>query len=236
MNRVFLAFLLVWLLLLSSTVQAASRADAFVAVVATKNRAWMWTQFPKYKPDYFAAPRDWDELPRILAEIKVKAAGRPIVLDFHVHGNDEGLYLVEDLKKDKTYSDRASMGWVLLQTSDKLRGSPVLLLFESCYAGRVYKLTIRGAKVQSPADNIADFRGVPQFPVFGLGDNFKGVGQYMFLQWRHNFRKHWVNLVDYDPLGKNQALKAKEPEPDDDYSETTKQLNYEWDFFSKEIP
>lgn len=217
--------------------------DPYIAMIVTRNLRWMLHQKEKYQFDYECAPLEWDQLPAELDQIVSKAGTRPIVLDLYVHGNDAGLYLVEQtgtIYQSEEHSDRASFGWVANLIKQKFAGHHFMVMTEACYSGRAYKNTIRGGTMQSPYDNIEDCPGVPSFPIFGTGDSFSAVGPIMYLQWKHNFRRFWVDLREYDPLGKDKPLSLKEPckykVGDEWYSQTTLKIKRIWEFFREEIP
>jgi hypothetical protein len=138
--------------------------------------------------------------------------------------------------KDLIGDDRASMGYILNRVQKHLKGRDVIVLFESCHPASAYKNTIRGATVIDKSDNIEDFRGVPQFSVWGVGDGFSSIGPIMYIQLKYNFRKWFVNLVEYDSLGKNKPLKQPEEETFEDLSPTTENIGWVWEFFAHHIP
>ena len=234
--------ILVLLLLLAyATVLTCWGQDQpFVASIATRSRAPEIDFFPKYQFDYKARPLYWDDFPAELKEIADKAGQRPIVLDLLVHGWSDGLYLFDtDVVPGMVIqtSDRASMGWVLREIGDKLRGHEVTVLFESCFSGMAYHNTIRGAVKQGPYDNISDYPIVPTFPVWGAGSNFSVVGPIMYIQWKYNFRRWFVDLRQYDSLGPNKPVGVMEKEdPVTGLSKTTSEIQQVWHFFNTQIP
>lgn len=133
----------------------------------------------------------------------VQAGKAPLILDVTVHGDSTGLHL----HRDTEYKDRASFGFVLNHIQKKCGNHNVLVLFESCYAGRAYRNTIRGSVPLDASDRIENYANLPNFPVYGAGDNFATAGgPVMFCQYQHNFRKWWVDLREYDPKGMNRAI------------------------------
>lgn len=172
----------------------------------------------------------------MLKDIATKSGTRPILLDVHVHGIEEGLYLQEDVTSQLMYSDRANMGYLVSEIEKAFVGRKFSVLCESCFAGRAYKYTIRDSVRDGCYDNITNYDHVPPFPIYGTGDNFANVGPLMYLQWKYNFRKYWVDLRAYDPKGQNKALSPKESEPDFLYSKTSLDIARIWQFFQEEIP
>lgn len=236
--------LLIVLFLVCSPALPDTAKEPFVAIIASQNLQWMLHQrVGKYHFDYEAAPLFWEDVPAHLEKIAKAAGSRPILLDFYVHGNDSGLYLegsrVRYFKLEET-SDRASFGWVLQQVDKYLKDKPFTLLFESCYAGRAYHNTIRGDLPGTPLDNVADYKTIPPYPVWGMGDSFSGIGPMMYLQWKYNFRRWWIDLREFDSLGKNKKIAPEEPEiytvGTEHYSQTTWDIKKVWEFFLEQIP
>lgn len=244
MRHILISFLLILALLSPQGMTQKTDQTPFMAVIVSRNLKWMLYENPQYKFDFVAAPQTWDEIPKILQKIKSQAGDRPILLDFFVHGNEQGLHLVEVTGNIFLgvieYHDRATFGWVLGTVERELSGSRIALLFESCFSGRAYKKTIRGAGFYSPYDNVGDYLVVPGFPIYGAGDSFSCVGPIMYLQWQYQFQKYWVDLRDYDPLGKDRKLLPIEKDivtiDGEEYSATTLDIKKIWDFFREEIP
>jgi len=223
-----IAILLVFFAVLFTTPAACAPEGPYTATIASADLSWIWGH-PQNKVDYFAVPRDWDDLPVLLQRIAIDSGGRPIVLDFHVHGYDRGLILCQERPIPlPSYMDRCTFGWLLNQIETALAGRSVAVLMESCYAGRAYHYSIRNETMISPRDNIGDYEGIPSFPIYGTGDSFSNVGNIMFLQWKYRFRNWWVSLSDYDPEGLNRPLMSIESTDADGYSVTSRAMKKVW--------
>lgn len=186
--------------------QPASPSE-YIAVIASHDLSVHWSdEFPQFKRDYYIEPNDFNELGPVLDDIVKQAAGKPIYLDFEVHGDDSGLQIRWD---DHHGISDANMGYIVHQIEKHCAGKLSLVTFESCYAGRAYKNTIRGVKPDGK-ERIYNYPTVPSFAIYGTGDNHGVIGQPMYLQHMHGERNWWVDLRDYDQLGKNKPLHAKE--------------------------
>ena len=96
--------------------------------------------------------------------------------------------------------------------------------------------TIRGAVAQRPQDNIEDYKSIPKYPVWGLGDGFNGISPMMYLQVRYHFKKWWVDLTRYDNLGMNTALVSPEKDFFEDMGPMTENMLWVWQTFCFHIP
>lgn len=230
-------FFTVLLSLLLATLPVKANVEefnAYVAVISSRNIAWFFEDYPKYKTDAFIELSQWDNLPLALQYISKHAGNNPIFLDFMVHGDPGGLYV--DNNSDDGY-DRASMGYILNNINKYLKDKKITIHFESCYAAAAYRNTIRGAKPRCDLDNIEDLNYMPLTPVYGIGDGFSGSGPWMYLQTKYHFKKWWVDLRDWDPLGKNKPLAFPERKGEkSDFSPTTELMWLMWQIFSDHIP
>lgn len=184
--KYFLSLLLSFLLLTTTPVrtEAVESMGMYVAIIASPDLNDYFRYYPKYQKDFYNVLSDWEQLDLALELIEDSSGNQPILLDFMVHGDPEGLYLQAVKHPEENY-DRASMGFILNHVKKKLGHKNVTITFESCYAAAAYKNTIRGAKAFSAMDNIEDYRGVPKFPVWGLGDGFTSIGPMMYLQTKY---------------------------------------------------
>lgn len=204
-----LALFLVFFLLVPPAV-ALKETGTFVAVICSHDLMIHWNgTFPT---DYLISPNTWDELDAVLDDIIIKAHGQPIFLDYMVHGDETGLQIRWSHDGREGTVDNATMGYVLNHTWQHLRNRRAMICFESCYAGRAYKNTIRGWHSNDPEENVEDYQGVPSFPVYGTGDDHDVIGQPMYLQYVHRVRRWWVDLRVYDNEGIGKPLSPKQME------------------------
>ena len=220
----------------------ALEPDAYVVAFVSPDLCnFFWSG--KYRPDYLIGVENWSSLPEILREVKEKSGDKVILLDFHVHGNTigDGLWLqTRNESNIVVHTSRASFGYVLNTIERELAGKRILLFFETCYAGRAYKNSIRGAvKYNDPGkaneELLEDYLKVPPYPIYGPGDSFSTISQMMYIQLIYNFRRWWVNLVDYDKLGKNIPLLPVEKEHSG-WSKSTLEMLQTWRFFTFSLP
>lgn len=179
-----------------------------------------------YKPDVFTVAFSWDQLDPFLKETKQRAAGRPIELDFEVHGEE---YLSISYRNNITSRyevKHATMGYVLNHVEKILGKKNVTVLFESCYAGYVYKKSIRGNIINPFLDIKAeDHKGIPSYPVYGGTYDHMNVNNFVFLQYRTNTRAYFCDLRYYEDHGGG----AKDR---NDNSEVHKNISLLWDILA----
>lgn len=212
---------------------ACTESNEYVIVIASQDLVHLWTRFPKYRRDMLAFPKDWEELPGILQRALKYTGNKPLLIDFHVHGNSDGLHL----QTDRGYSDRASFGYVVNKVKEAVGDRKVTVLFESCYAGRAYKHTIRGAFSMRSKDNIEDCAEIPDFPIYGAGDSFSVWGPVVYVQYIHHIKAFWIDLRDYDPKGKNRkCLPLEKKLPGQELTPSSAATQKFWNDFSLHVP
>jgi hypothetical protein len=219
--RRFVAFLIFSILSFCQLAKADSIPNVYTAVICSSDLRKPWfDRHPSFGVDSIYTPVDWSSLDKILGDIKAKAGSQTIYLDFAVHGNYDGLWLCSD-KTDNA----ATFGYVVNHIETQMKGIRAVILFESCYAGAAYKLTIRGKRYSNNPDYFAeDCSHIPTFPCWGTGDNFQTIGPIMYLQVKHNIRSWALDLREYDPSGANRALQAPETAKGDKLTPTTAKI------------
>lgn len=212
MFRKLVAALLLLCSIFPNLPASAYPLGVYSAVICSQDLKSDWfdkRRNPSFTVDHLVVIREWDDLDEILDRIVTQSCGRPIFLDFFVHGYDclqirSGFYYAT--------ADNASMGYVLNHVKRKLAGHKFVLCFESCFAGKAYHDSIRGMVAEHTSDNVEDFAGIPEFPVLGAGPNFSTIGPIMYLQYVHSFRNWWEDLRQYDSKGENVAVPPDEEE------------------------
>lgn len=137
-----LAFILAFMLYSCKPVEAVPEMGAYTAVMSSPDLAFYFKINPKYKTDRLVVLSQWEDLPIALDYVSKHSGTQPIFLDFMVHGNSDGLYVIDDAGIASEY-DRASFGYVINQIKKHLSGRKIILCFESCQVAAAYKNTIR---------------------------------------------------------------------------------------------
>lgn len=216
-----LAIVIALVISIVTPVQAGVVTKPYVAIICSEDLRSNWFSVGHFKCDYISTLYEWDNLDDQLRIIEKKAGTRPIYLDMFVHGYD-ALAVRSYVKKTR---DIASMGYAVNHIARVFNGHPFVLTFESCYAGKTYHDSIRGARITDFGANVEDCELMPTFPIYGAGPNFSTIGPIMYLQYTRGFRRWWQDLRMYDPQGLNMKVPPGEPEKINFYgqwfSETT---------------
>ncbi len=144
MKQFLISILILFLLLLPVPSYSTPEFGLYVAAICTYDRAYLFKEYSKYKTDYLATLLDWKYLEPLLKDIKEKAKGQKVFLDFLVHGDNNGLYL--QYNGSIFISDRASFGYVLNRVRKYFNKDNAIVCFESCYPAAAYKNTIRWSR------------------------------------------------------------------------------------------
>lgn len=189
-----------FLLLLFCLVALAAPANARHLAVfeLDDNRfARMW-DVQGIHTDVFVQAKDWRYLDRFLKETqdKFNNDSEELVIDVSCHGAPKNgmLYL--------TNGHKTSMGSVIRRVQDFFPNRPNLtLIFESCYAGRCYKLTSRGSKQGELPGGISTR---PEFPIYGIDDTLPNVGTLQYLSYINHDNSYQMDIRAYEirPLAK----------------------------------
>ena len=149
--------------------------------------------WPSLNPDVMYTAFHWTQFDDFLRQTKAKAAGRPIVIDLECHG-DKGLVLAyEDYRTRTKIYDAAGLGFVVNHIEKELAGQDVTLLTEACFAGEVYRETIRHNR-----DKAENHEGVPTFPIYGASYNYMNVNNLVYLQYVTKCRVWFEDLRVYE--------------------------------------
>lgn len=162
------------------------------------------------------SPRDWEDIhpdlevhapswgacfDGFLQAVKKQGHGRHIVIDIQCHGWDTlALYqgAVEDTKGDRRFYSEASMGYVVNHIEKALAGEDIEVCCEACFAGRVYKVSIRGNKPNKIPELAENCNHIPPFPVYGISEDVENYNNFIYLQYAHNMRYNFQDLRTYE--------------------------------------
>jgi hypothetical protein len=179
--------LLFCLVFFQASAGIAQEEKPFIAVFCNPDPNFMvpWRWY-RDKIDMIYKPQTWDDLHPFLQEVKKRAGSRKIVLDIDVHGSKEGyLYLQYDRQTPPLCKEehKASVGYVLNKIEEALPGRVQEVDLEACFAGIVYKKSIRNnpSLKHSEGDVVADHYSYPPFPVYGVR-NFPNYMNSVFIQ------------------------------------------------------
>ena len=199
--------------------------DHYIAI-CSPNLEWLWQPNSKYGiyADYALA--NWHDLPQMLHKIHLEHPTCRLILDFDVHGDKEGtgLFLQYDVSDTQLVESRANFGYIVNCIDSEFVKHKPIVMFESCFAGRAYKHTIRENEITDPKDCVFNYPTVPKYHIYGAGDNFAVWANPMYYQYRLDIKICRVDLRDYDTLGKDKPLLPLEPEDSDGMSPTTIKL------------
>lgn len=142
--------------------------------------------------DYFEVAYSWDHFDDFLRRVKKEAAGRHIDLDLEVHG-DQGLSIqYQDGRTGNIIEDTRTMGFVVNHIETILAGEDITLIAEACFAGSVYKNTIRGNKKGENCNH------VPAFPIYGGSYNHMNLNNFIFIQYKTKCHRYFEDLREYE--------------------------------------
>jgi len=236
MKKLLATLATLFMVLGSTPVMATPDFGCYTAVIASPDVEGVFTRIKKYTTDYEIGLTDWSDLDAVLKQIAEKSNGQKVFLDFCVHGSDDGLWLQTPIFGIFMIQDRASFGYVLNRVDKYFPKHNFTLVFESCYPASAYKHTIRGAKQMKLGEKLEDYKGVPNFPVYGVGDGYSNIGPTMYIQAKYHFRKWWADLRDWDPKGKNKPLVKVQPAFFEEMNAMEEDILYTTEFFINHIP
>lgn len=149
--------------------------------------------------DVFVIAKDWRYLDEFLKKTQDKFNNdtEELVVDISCHGSPKNGMLYIDEKH------KASMGSVIHRVQEFFPNRPNLtMIFESCYAGRCYKLTSRGAKDSDLPGGIST---PPEFPVYGIDDRLPNLGNMQYLSYINKDKSYQMDIRAFEtrPLAKD---------------------------------
>lgn len=156
-----------------------------------KNFIPMWQAQGTYT-DVFVIAKDWRYLDEFLKKTQDKFNNdtEELVLDISCHGSARNGMLYIDGKH------KTSMGSVIKRIQEFFPNRPNLTcIFESCYAGRCYKLTSRGAK---DGDLPGGITAPPTFPVYGIDDTMPNAGTLQYLSYINHDKTYQMDIREYE--------------------------------------
>lgn len=151
----------------------------------------MWQQ-QSIQPDVLVVGKDWRYLDEFLKKTqdKFNNDSEELLIDISCHGSAKNGMLYLDGKH------KTSMGSVIKHVEDFFPNRPNLtLVFESCYAGRCYKLTSRGNK---DADLPGGITTPPSFPVYGIDDTMPNAGNLQYLSYINHDTTYQMDIREYE--------------------------------------
>ena len=188
MKKVIVLLLCLFFLL---PAKAAGDPKPYVAVFTLPDKRFLqcWEGMPV---DFLMVGNTWDDFKIFCMEVQKRSKGAGVLVDIDCHGSDL-LYMQYEGKDciEKTYV--ASMGYILNQLREHLKGQVLELDVEACNAGRVYRQTIRNNKPKHEAgDIIENYDEIPPYPIYGVGEG-SNWSNSIFQQRIHN-----AQIVIYD--------------------------------------
>lgn len=184
--RKILATLLVLIALSTTPVYAARRLCVFT-IPAFSN------EWDELKPDIKVTAKDWRYLDEFLKKTQKKYYNYEddeLVIDIDCHGDpDTGELVISNHAK-------TSMGSVLKRIQEFFpERRNMVVIFESCFAGRCYKMGIRGM-VNSYLPGSCDT--APEFPVYGERADLANIGLLAYLQYAFKIHPWLRDLRTYE--------------------------------------
>jgi hypothetical protein len=206
----WICFLFIYLIICAPSVGSKSEMP-YLAVYQQPGFNFEWK---KYDPDLFFTGADWRDFSTFLYVVKKKAGNRPIIIDVDCHGFDNLAMQYKDIA-DNEENHQASLGYICNEIDrQNLNEKKLTLILEACFAGRVYKKSMRGADPHLNAvlnlnigDKWENYNKIPKYPILGMDAQHFNVCNFSYLQYRYNFRPYLKDLRMYEDI---QEL----PEPD----------------------
>jgi len=200
------------LLSLALVVGLCSPTDAknVIAVFADPGLARGWTEQDKSYVDVFYVAQKWDNFDSFLKMTQaIVKPGDGLIIELNVHGGQDCLYLDYYMSKKFKYSSRASEGFIVNHIEKVfLKQEKLIILQDSCFAGNVYKDSIRNCPKELPGDEriismrqddrIEDCDHIPFFPIFGSGSGTYTWSHMIFKQFLLGLLYYWEDLRSYE--------------------------------------
>lgn len=160
-------------------------------------------EWERLSPDFLLVPKDWRDLDTFLKVVKDQGWDH-IDIDIDCHGNDY-LWLIDEDGNEYI----ASMGFIVNHIEKYLVGKDIKVFCEACFAGKVYKTSIRGNKIErfpvireflkrERGNKIEDCNHIPKFPIYGIRSNTTNIGNSIYLQYRSDCNLYMEDLRDFE--------------------------------------
>lgn len=148
--------------------------------------------WPTINPDLLVVAFDWDHFDDFLRTIKKQARGRKIEIDIECHGDDQLMLQYPDARAGLMVTAPTTMGYIVNHIERILGKEKVTLILECCYAGKVYKNSIRNNKEGENCNH------VPQFPIYGGSFNHMSLNNLIYLQYVTKCHRYFEDVRTYE--------------------------------------
>jgi len=185
--KLFLSLLLSVLLFLPAW--GFREQKPYLAVFCNPGYEIFW---PSLNVDCLYLAMDWEHFDDFLRKVKKEAGGRPIELDIECHGDKALLLQYPDARTGEMVTKSTTMGYVINHIERYLGRERVTLIMECCYAGSVYKTTIRQNKEGENCNHI------PQFPVYGNSFNHMNLNNLVYIQYKTRCHRYFEDLRAFE--------------------------------------
>ncbi len=198
MKKIFCA-LLIFLFCQFPAQADSQQIDPFLAVYCNPGFEKCWAN---EDPDYIQTAGNWNDFKLFITQVKRLSGKRPVIIDIDCHGSDDGyLAIVQEVNRgseDLPVVYLATEGYVLNQIDRLGKNKVVCVCQEACFAGVVYKRSIRNTPEVHIAGSIwENHEGVPTYPVYGV-DNVSNWNNSVYVQYMYGDRVDFHDLRTYE--------------------------------------
>jgi hypothetical protein len=182
----------------------------FIAVYCNSDERFLDEWVDDNRPNLLFKAKDWSDFPEFLTQVKVKAAGRPIILDIDTHGDERGLlwlsywkvtFIDKDSVKVQQVHYFSNFGYIFNKIDEILPPGELREIdSEACFAGEAFdaektkhdELNFSGNIVENCRKPLP-----PNYGVYGVTNHYN-LANATYLQ-RQKYRED-IAIIDLRDL------------------------------------